>query len=471
MEGPAGFLAELTAAVAAREAWIATSEIPRLAETLRAFHSQFESIVALLIRKGLLREDPYNYDQAVSDISVPSDQPLPETENVEELSYRLAGCRRQLEFLATGMKLSPETLDLPILKKIAALVGWINWADFGEGSRSPVTRAFARVLMKVRMGPDPIAAGVLKDAHLQVEKSQGQVRALVAGLVSFHRESWKLGVRTAALPRVPPALLSAEGRREEALAALRAGFAQALPGRPWYPELAGEILAEERGPDAEARRARVLAGLAVPAAREAQSPPAESAPLRPLLVEAARAAVRGHAELSSAFATLVENQRILESRGRSLGERLRQWILRLVGQKDAGRVYQVEYSDAPAGSPRMERIPFPEFSAEAQKKLALLASLATPAGAARLEAAAEPGLLEFIDRLLSDLLLLHRRMGALNVAFQARAAEGRQAGIKGIRLELVAVKNSIVKANQKRHEYVARREEREQLARLRAPAR
>jgi hypothetical protein len=471
MEGSGEFLHELSAAVAAKEAWVESTGIPRLSEAVRSFHSQFESIVALLVRKGLLREDPYNYDQAVTDLSVPSDEPLPETENVEELSYRLAACRRQLEFLATGMRLGADTLDIAGLKKIAALVGWINWTDFGEVSRSPVTRALARVLMKVRMGPDSLAAGVLKDAHLQIQKSQALVRSIVAGMVAFRREAWKLAVRTEVLPRLPSAALAAEARREDALAALRKAFPQAFPGRPWYPELAEEILAEERGPEAEARRARVLAGLTVAAVREPQGQAAEAAPIKPVLLEAARTVARGHSEFAAAFATLVENQRILESRGRGLGERVRQWIFRLLGQKDGGRVYEVEYAEVPTGSPRMERISFPEFAEEARRRLALLGQLATPGGAARLEAAAEPALLEFIDKLLSDLFLLHRRMAALNAAFQARAAEGRKTDMKGIRLELVAVKNCIVKANQRRHEYVARIDEREQLNRLRSAGR
>jgi hypothetical protein len=57
-------------------------------------------------------------------------------------------------------------------------------------------------------------------------------------------------------------------------------------------------------------------------------------------------------------------------------------------------------------------------------------------------------------------------MAGLNAVFQSRAVGGRKAEIKGIRLELVAVKNGIVKANQRRHEYAARKEEKEQLGRL-----
>jgi hypothetical protein len=38
--------------------------------------------------------------------------------------------------------------------------------------------------------------------------------------------------------------------------------------------------------------------------------------------------------------------------------------------------------------------------------------------------------------------------------------------VKSVRLETSALKNAVVKSNQKRHEYVARKEESEQLKRL-----
>jgi hypothetical protein len=38
--------------------------------------------------------------------------------------------------------------------------------------------------------------------------------------------------------------------------------------------------------------------------------------------------------------------------------------------------------------------------------------------------------------------------------------------IRGIKLEITAIKNSVVKANQKRHEYVSQKEEIEQLKKL-----
>jgi hypothetical protein len=137
MEGSGEFLSRLVEAVAKRAAWIEAREIPRLCDSLRSFHALFESIVGMLIRKGLVREDPYNYDQVVTELAVPRDDPLPEIENLEELSYRLAAYRRQLEFLATGCGLTLASLDLAQLKKVSGLVSYIDWADLAKDREAP----------------------------------------------------------------------------------------------------------------------------------------------------------------------------------------------------------------------------------------------------------------------------------------------------------------------------------------------
>jgi hypothetical protein len=57
-------------------------------------------------------------------------------------------------------------------------------------------------------------------------------------------------------------------------------------------------------------------------------------------------------------------------------------------------------------------------------------------------------------------------MSGLYNTFRAEVSRDKRTKIRGIKLELNAVKNSLVKANQKKHEYVAIKEEEEQMRRL-----
>jgi hypothetical protein len=448
MEGSADFLDRLTAALAVRSQWLETALIPRLKDVLTAYDAQFEGVVGLIIRKGLLREDPYNYDQAFTDIVIPKDDMLPEFENSDELSFRLTAFRRQLKFAITEYPLDLSSLALARLKKLSALLFYVNWLDFGEGSKSPTTKAFARTFMKVRMGSDTMASQILKDSEMQIMKTLKEVRGILADLISYDREAWKCELRHSVLSGIS---FGEGARRDDVLKAIRRGFAQAMSAKPWYPALEEEVADEELSADGEARKQKILSGLALPEPARAESAPERNG--REFLLDAIRIISRPHEEIATALAVLEENEKLLGAPRQSGG-----WLKRLFGggggPKEADRTYKVEYSEPGSPSVKVESIDFASFVAEAGKKASMLGSLASGGGSAfrKVESTGNGPLASFVDRQLTDVLLIHRRLGSLNTLFQARAAADKR-NLRGIKVELLTIKNSLVKANQKRHEF------------------
>jgi hypothetical protein len=450
MEGNAGYADKLVDALDKRMKWLSTAVIPQLKEALASYQAQFENTVAMLIRKGLLREDPYNYDQAFTDITVPTDEMLPEFESTDELSYRLAAFRRQLKLVSTEFTMELGSLSLSRLKKLSALVFFVNWLEFGENARSPTTKAFARLFMKVRVGSDNIASQILKDGEVQIIRLMHQLRGILADLIAYDRESWKAEVRRTVLPR----LASGESpqKRDELLQAMRRAFAQTMASKPWYPALAEEIADEETAADAAERKKRVLDSLTIPEAEVAIAAAADEDG-RETLLEAVRLLSRPHDEITTALAVLEENEKLLTEQ-KSRGGFLRMLFGGGGQRKPPERIYRVQYLEPGSTDPRTEPIDFPAFLLESAKKASMLGVLSAGSGPAyrRLEATGDAQLAGFVDRQLNDLLLIYRRMESLNAVFQARAAQEKKTA-RGIKVELLTIKNSIVKANQRRHEY------------------
>jgi hypothetical protein len=71
-----------------------------------------------------------------------------------------------------------------------------------------------------------------------------------------------------------------------------------------------------------------------------------------------------------------------------------------------------------------------------------------------------------LSKNIEELQSLHKTLSALDVFFKSEASREDREKVKGIKPELTAIKNGIVKANQKRHEYIAQKEEQEQMKRL-----
>ena len=456
MEGPAPYLEQLQVSLEKRRRWLEVEQIPRLREALTAYEALFLGAVGMLVRKGLLREDPYNYEQSFTDITIPKDEILAEFENSDELSYRLSAFTRQLKYVSTEYPLELEKLNLARLKKLSSLVSYVNWLEMGESSKSPTTKAFARAFMKVRMGGDSMAAQILKDAETQILKTTAQIRSLLADLVTFCRESWKADIRLVVLPTVT---VPADGRahREEMLKAIRRGFANRMTGKPWYPSLAEEIADEELAEDGEERKARVLASLQIVVPEKPKV--VEAVDGRTILLEAVRLLARPSEDLATAVAVLEENERMVqEAQAAHVG-----WFRRLLGggggsaARPDERVYKVQYAEPGVPAAKNEDIDFPKFIADVQKKSSLLAALATGAGPAfkKLAGTSESQLASFLDKQLNELLVIHRRLACLNTLLQARIMEEKKTA-RGIKIELLTIKNAIVKANQRRHEYQAK---------------
>ena len=107
--GCTDFLPRLEDAIARRAAWLESIRIPQLKNMVVTYRSLFERVVGTLIKKGLLRDDPYDYEAKVISIAVPADSAISQTEDYAELSRRIAAFRRQLDFLVDEM---PFTLVL-----------------------------------------------------------------------------------------------------------------------------------------------------------------------------------------------------------------------------------------------------------------------------------------------------------------------------------------------------------------------
>ena len=158
----------------------------------------------------------------------------------------------------------------------------------------------------------------------------------------------------------------------------------------------------------------------------------------------------------------------LENRILTIGERFKLWILKSVRKKDTGRIYEIEYFNEATGAGKKEKVNFEIFKKTVTGKTVFFSKIlskTTPLYK-RLEMSSEEQLLDLLNKNITDLQKIHRRMESLQTYFLSEVSREQRQELKGIKLELGAVKNSIIKANKKRYEYVSLKEEKEQLKKL-----
>ena len=148
-------------------------------------------------------------------------------------------------------------------------------------------------------------------------------------------------------------------------------------------------------------------------------------------------------------------------------QKLKKLMQQMMNKEPDPVIYDVEYMDQLKGVPVRERVNFSSFRSDLERKIRTLAPMAPRgAGAAKLESMQEEQLVGFLERNIREMQSLHKTLSALDEFFKAEVDKEDRDKIRGIKPELGSIKNAILRANSKRHEYSAQKEEEEQLKRL-----
>jgi len=461
------FIQTLEEALEAKRAQLDRNEMARLKEGWKLFQVAFHGISSVLLKKGVIHEDPYKFDMKISDVANPPEGPFTETERVEQMSIRISQYEAYLDFLNNYYQFDTDFITLGRVKRLLGLVKYFNFVQLTETNAQPSTRGLAELCNMVKKGTDQLSSGIINEAISQLEKTSKEILAALKALSDFHRESYKLEVRLLVLPSVAldPALVAA--KKDEAVRRIRAKFVELAGDRPFHAELVGEILDEDHSPNSEGLRSDLLVKLAV--VEEKKTEKAQSKSYKGILLEGIRMLAGSSTQLEDAVTKLAGNSAVIEAADNGLMVQLRKMLKRLFGgSESAGVRYEVGMPDPVTGDRKPEEIDFTAFVEEGMRKARLLSSLLLRGGPTlkRLESAPDDHVFKFLERNIEELQRMIKRLNALDDHFKSVFPAEERAKFRGVKSEITTVKNCIIKANQKKHEYHAQMEEQQQLRRL-----
>ncbi len=462
-----GFQARLEAAVEAKRVFLDDKALPRLKESFRAFQSLFENLYNILLRKALIQEDPYRYEQKISEIEVPPRGNIPELEKGERLGRRLGAFHAQLEFLNSYYQFSTDFLDLQRIRRITGLVQYIDWMNLSETSPEATTAVLAETLGKIRPGSDNISTGIISSSLAQMHSLSRTILAGLKEVIGFQRQSYKLMLRRELFSSVRDTLgkLYAAGA-EKAYEKVRSIFATTMRGKPFYRDLVNELLEEEFSKEAPKLQQQCLADLKI-----IEKKPGEvrkKSDYRVILMEAIRLILPAGGHLQDALRKVVTNQEILEKGRQGLGEKLRSWLQKTFQNRERSWMVEIRYFDARTSTTQSEVIEFHKFVESVRRKSSLFGALNQPDSTsfARLSESSEQQIDTFLRKNIGELQLIYRRLQGLNDYLRQEAPAEQKGRLKGIKIELSGLKNCVVRANRRRYEYVALKEEELRLQQL-----
>jgi len=238
-----------------------------------------------------------------------------------------------------------------------------------------------------------------------------------------------------------------------------------MPQEAFFSDMIREIIIEDYTPQGIELRNKALEILTV---IEEKKQKQASRSYKDILIQAVKFLGSCGLQLEDALNKINEGQLLLENRKRSLGERIKRWLMKLINRNAEAMQYEIEYFDVVTSTVKIEKVPYNEFIEETQKLAQIFSHIINRNSNLfrRLEVSPDDKIFEFLNKNLIKLQIAYRRLSGLISFFKAEISREDRIKLKGIKLELNSIKNSIVKSNQKKHEYVAFKEEEEQMKKL-----
>ncbi|MCK5199375.1 MAG: hypothetical protein KAR21_13540 [Spirochaetales bacterium] len=466
MEAEIDFLSKLEIALEQHRDSLDTKELPDLKETIRLFTSAFEGIYNLLLKKGLISEDPYKYEQKISEITPPPTDHVLESDKINKIGQRLSMYDSQLDFLNSFYEFSADFITMPRIKKIVSLINWIKWDRLAESSTETNTKILAEIIGKITQGSDQMSISLVNDSLKRMRELSKKIVIISRAISLYQREKYKFDIRSSIITQLELTPLDMQTKSEDTLLTIKRNFVKIMGKEiPFYSELIKEIFAEEAVPEGEILKSEVIKKLTI---RGEKKEVKKEINYRQILMDAVRTLAAVSIPMEQAIKKLDFNNALSEEKTMTLGDKFRMWIMNLSGKDNVTKIIEIDIFDERLSFSKTARLNLNEYMEDAKKKMRTISALSNKVSTInrKLEAASEDAVLNFISKSIEDLYIIINKMDPVNTYFRSEVSREQRNSVKGVKIEVTTMKNTLVKTNQKRHEYISRMEEIEQMKKL-----
>ncbi|NMA56086.1 MAG: hypothetical protein GX955_01310, partial [Treponema sp.] len=307
---------------------------------------------------------------------------------------------------------------------------------------------------------------VVNDSISNAGKSTAIINGILKNLVDFHKEMYKIEIRKILFSH--PSFVNANPalNAQAYMAQIKKVYTSVMGKQPFYTELIEEILVENFGPNAEKAQRDILEKLRVEKSETVVKE--KTIDTKEILMDSVRILTGIVPQLTQIISKLEENKKLLESEDSSFFERLSSFIRKVFNVKPRKIHYRLTITNPITREQKTENIEIEQFLGNLHKRVRFYTSFSmkkTP-GYKKIELLSNDKIVEFIVTQLAENQTMLDVLLALEDYYKANISTIQQNKIKGIKMEIAALKNTLIKTNQRKAEYVTLIEEQEQMKKL-----
>ncbi len=446
---------ELFSAAEKNIVWLNATELPKMLENYRAFHSAVKNIIEMLEKKKLVVADPYKRDKRVVDIMLPDTSDFPDNEGPTVLGVRLSDYETSLDFLCHYMQFSVDALTPEKIKKILAFNGFLNWEALSNSNAQGNMRFFSNIIMTIKNGTDSLSIGLLNNMLGLAAKKIGEINTSLKSLVNTQRELYKIEVRKELLHAPNFASTYEKLDVNNAFNEIKKAFPSYMDKKRFFPDLVEEIVQENYGSSKDALQKAVLAKFITNSSEKTEK--TKAIDTKNMIFEVVKILPSFSPTLDVIQQKIQENHALLQSEKKSAFKKFVETIRSAFGIGNQTIEYKIRTRDMASQIEKIETIDYNKFVDGLVQRSRIFASLGSKNSSvyAKLDTESEESVLEFVQKKISDCQSLFGVLSGFDDFFKAEVQPSNRTKVKGIKIDLDVMKNTILKANKYKAEYVS----------------
>lgn len=468
MEEKEDFAVQLQAALNKKSEWFNTVRLKDLVEQYRILQACVKNLYDMLVKKSLIIPDPYRLDKKISEISVPEKTAFSETDAPTVLGSRFSEYEVMLDYICTYYRFTIEGMNISTIKKLLEFNDAFDWGNLSQNSPYPNTRALAVALAGAKANAPSVIISMTADNTDKCGEAVSEISRILKELGSFQKELYKAELRNDLCGHPEFNKEKASESTEAEIEEIKRLYKKVMGNKPFYTDLINEIVQEDLGHDRDARRAAILQALQIKDDKQnTVARKVEKVDLHELLVSTVLAISATAPTLTELNNKLKINFDLLYTKKKSFFVLLAAAFRKLFNLKEEEKICTINITDSRTGSVRKEKIKVNEFMVNLAKKEHLYMAIAQQGVEySKICALPEDDLLIYINKQISELQSFFSATNALDAYFKTAVSSHLRSKVKGMQIELTALRNSIINANKKRGEYISEKEENEQMIKL-----
>ena len=462
------FVNELQTALNKKQEWYNSVRLQEMLMQYRLMYTCVKNLFENFVKKSLIVPDPYRLDKKISGIVVPETSEFAESEIAKVFGERFSNYETMLDFICTYFRFSMENFTIQKVKQLLDLNKVFEWDNLSSNSTRMNTRALAMVVSNAKKGAPNVVQSMINDSLDKCAQSTSEINNILTELAGFLRELYKGGLRRDLFDHPDFDKAKAAESSEAELAEIKRLYTKVTGKKNFYTDLVNEIIEEDHAPDKDRRRAAVLERLQIKDSSKSVTEKKAAGPdTKEMLMQSVLAVGATAPTLAQLISKLSDNIELLYKTKSTFFSKLICALKKAFHISEKERICNLVIKDSKTGAERTQKIKIKEFMSDFSRKERIYNGIATKGiEYSKIQSSSEDAILSFVNKQISELQSLFVVINAFDAHFKQEVATEFKTGIKGMQIELSALRNSIINANKKRSEYASYKEEAAQMQKL-----